>query len=136
MIRSFCPERAGLRGEGVRVAADRNACQEEPRSFRDDNMTGLEGGDHVAINALPMNLRREIREGFVRALVEAYRDRHRAKTCDRKKSSENSSSNRCQFPLLCTSSVLRRTADLAVSPSVHGVQTFHNSAEGQAGTDD
>jgi hypothetical protein len=30
----------------------------------------LEGGDHVAVDALPMNLRREIREGFAQALVE------------------------------------------------------------------
>jgi len=30
----------------------------------------LEGGDHVPVYALPMNLRREIREGFAQALVE------------------------------------------------------------------
>jgi hypothetical protein len=30
----------------------------------------LEGGDHVTVDALPMNLRREIREGFAQALVE------------------------------------------------------------------
>ena len=33
-------------------------------------MIGLEGGYHVTIDALPMNLRREIREGLAQAFVE------------------------------------------------------------------
>src|SRR6478609_4652966 len=53
------------------LEADFGACASDAEKIPSMRaVISLECGDHVAVDPLPMNLRREIREGFTQALVE------------------------------------------------------------------
>src|SRR6476619_5597961 len=53
------------------LEADLGACAADAEKISSMRaVLSLERSDHVAVNALPMNLRGEIREGFAQALVE------------------------------------------------------------------
>jgi hypothetical protein len=101
------------------LEADFGACAGDAKKIPSMRaVISLEGSDHVAVDALPMNLRREIWEGFAQALVEGEDAGLVASATGlgrTKKSSAKSSLNKAQFPRPCTSSVLRRTTSLAVS---------------------
>src|SRR5690242_17612960 len=54
------------------LEADFGACASDAEKIPSMRaVISLEGGDDVAVDPLPMNLRREIREGFSQALVES-----------------------------------------------------------------